>query len=142
MLKKIVLTSSLLLITTSSFAFSLAEKEKHQKYETEVSSQISALNKTCGSDIKANFDWATFSKEQLETIGIDGYSKEMLKGIANVCEHSELAKQSVGEKIKNITYSYTKPRAIELKDGTLSLGMDFDSANDAKAVEEYLMNNL
>lgn len=142
MLKKIVLTSSLLLITTSSFAFSLAEKEKHQKYETEISSQVTALNKTCGSDIKANFDWSTFSKEQLETIGIDGYSKEMLKGIANVCERSELAKQSVGEKVKTITYSYAKSRVIALKDGTLSVGMDFESANDAKAVEEYLMNNL
>ena len=89
-----------------------------------------------------SFDWSTFTKEQLDTIGIDGYSKEMLKGIANVCEHSELAKQSVGEKIKHITYSYTKPRVIELKEGSLSLGMDFDAANDTKAVEEYLMNNL
>ncbi|HEF8784756.1 TPA: hypothetical protein QH450_001666 [Providencia alcalifaciens] len=142
MLKKIVLASSLVLFTASSFAYSLAEKEKHQRYETEVSSQVSALNKTCGSEIKVSFDWSTFTKEQLDTIGIDGYSKEMLKGIANVCEHSELAKQSVGEKIKHITYSYTKPRVIELKEGSLSLGMDFDAANDTKAVEEYLMNNL
>ncbi|MTC60917.1 hypothetical protein GKR50_12955 [Providencia rustigianii] len=142
MLKKIVLATSLFFITTSTFAFSLAEKEKHQKIETEVASQVEFVNKICGSKIQASFDWATFSKEQLETIGIDGYSNEMLKGITKVCERSELAKQSVSEKIKNITYSYAQPRAIELKEGTLYLGIDFDAANDTKAVEEYLLNNL
>ncbi|WP_193015903.1 hypothetical protein [Proteus sp. FME41] len=142
MLKNIALSLSLLLISSSSFSATLAEKELHQKFEDNIQSRVVDLNKSCDSAIKVAFDWSAFSADDLKTAGIDGYCSEGLKGVINTCESSKIAQETVKEKVQNITCSKATPRSIELKEGTLNFGIDFNASNDAKAVQEHLMNNL
>ncbi|MDL5167416.1 hypothetical protein QSH14_09740 [Proteus faecis] len=142
MLKNIAISLSLLFITSSAFSATLAEKELQQKFEENIQSRVMDLNKSCDTNIKVVFDWPAFSADDLKTIGIDSYCSEGLKGVINTCESSQIAQETVKEKIENIICSKATPRSIELKDGTLNFGIDFNAANDAKAVQEHLMNNL
>lgn len=142
MLKNIAITLSLLVISASAFSATLAEKELQNKFEENIQSRITDLNKSCDSNINVAFDWSAFSVDDLKTTGIDGYCSEGLKGVINTCESSKVAQETIKEQIKNITCSKATPRSIELKDGTLLFGIDFNSSNDAKAIQEHLMNNL
>ncbi|GLX64158.1 hypothetical protein KMU_21990 [Proteus vulgaris] len=142
MLKNIAISLSLLLISPSTFAATLAEKELQQKFEENIQSRVVDLNKSCDTNIKVVFDWSAFTADDLKKIGVDSYCSEGLKGVINTCESSKIAQETVKEKIQNITCSKATPRSIELKEGTLNFGIDFNAANDAKAVQEHLMNNL
>ncbi len=142
MLKNIAISLSLLFITSSAFSATLAERELQQKFEENIQSRVVDLNKSCDANIKVAFDWSAFTAEELKTTGIDGYCSEGLKGVINTCESSKIAQETVKEKIQNITCSKASPRSIELKDGTLNFGIDFNAANDANAIQTHLMNNL
>lgn len=142
MFKKTLVTLSLLVISSSTFAYTLAEKELHQKFEDNIQSSVTDLNKRCDTNIAVGFDWSAFTADDLKTTGIDGYCSEGLKGVINVCETSKAAQETVKEKVQNITCSKATPRTIDVKEGTLKFGIDFNASNDAKAVQEYLMNNL
>lgn len=142
MLKNIAVSLSLLLISSSAFSVSLAEKELYKKFEENIQSRVVDLNKRRDTNIKVAFDWSAFTADDLKTIGIDSYCSEGLKGVINTCGSSKVAQETVKEKIQNITCSKATPRSIELKEGTLDFGIDFNASNDAKAVQEHLMNNL
>ncbi|CRL61293.1 hypothetical protein [Proteus vulgaris] len=142
MLKNIAVSLSLLLISSSAFSATLAEKELHQKFEDNIQSRVVDLNKSCDANIKVAFDWSAFTADDLKTIGVDSYCSEGLKGVINTCESSKIAQETIKEKIQNITCTKTTPRSIELKEGMLNFGIDFNASNDAKAVQEHLMNNL
>lgn len=142
MLKNIAISLSLLIISSSAFSATLAEKELQQKFEENIQSRVVDLNKSCDTNIKVGFDWSTFTVDDLKTTGVDSYCSEGLKGVINTCASSKIAQETVKEKIQNITCSKATPRSIELKEGTLNFGIDFNAVNDAKAVQEHLMNNL
>lgn len=142
MLKNIAISLSLLLISSSAFSATLAEKELQQKFEDNIQSRVVDLNKSCDANIKVAFDWSAFTADDLKNTGIDGYCSEGLKGVINTCESSKVAQETVKEKIQNITCTKATPRRIELKEDTLYFGIDFNASNDAKAVQEHLMNNL
>ncbi|OAT51094.1 hypothetical protein M997_0159 [Proteus hauseri ATCC 700826] len=142
MFKKYIMTFSLLLISTSAFSATLAEKELQQKFEDNIQSRIADVNKSCNANINVAFDWAAFTADDLKTTGVDGYCNEGLTGVIHVCESSKAAQETVKEKIQNITCTKATPRTIDIKEGTLLFGIDFNASNDAKAVQEYLMNNL
>lgn len=142
MFKKYIITFSLLLLSTSAFSATLAEKEQYQKFEDNIQSRVASLNKSCNTNINVAFDWSAFTADDLKTAGIDGYCSEGLKGVINVCESSKAAQETVKEKIQNITCTKAIPRTIDIKEGTLLFGIDFNASNDAEAVQEHLMNNL
>lgn len=142
MLKNIAVTFSLLFISSSTFSATLAEKELIHKFENNIQDRVADLNETCDSTIKVDFDWSTFTTNDLKSIGIDGYFSEGLKGVINTCNSSKIAQEAVKEKIQKITCSKATPRIIELKEGILNFGIDFNAVNDAKAIQEYLLNNL
>lgn len=54
MLKNIAISLSLLLISSSTFAATLAEKELQQKFEENIQSRIVDLNKSCDAKYKSH----------------------------------------------------------------------------------------
>lgn len=112
MLKNIAVSLSLLLISSSAFSVSLAEKELYKKFEENIQSRVVDLNKSCDTNIKVAFDWSAFTADDLKTIGIDSYCSEGLKGVINTCGSSKVAQETVKEKYK--TLPALKPRLAVL----------------------------
>ena len=59
-----------------------------------------------------------------------------------VCEQSQVGKDTVKQKIKTFTCGFGPQRTIALKDGAVDYKINFNSSNDGDFVFEYLQNNL
>jgi hypothetical protein len=99
-------------------------------------------NKTCQSSLTATFDWsAAPAADELTQYSPEGYCNAALEGIQRVCS-DELGKKAIRKQVKKVTCGFASARQIELKNGTLDYKINFNSANDADFVFEYLQNQL
>jgi hypothetical protein len=123
-------------------AQSLKVKERMAAQEAELQRQVAALNKKCGTNFTARFDWSAAPQTDLFKYSAAGYCDNgALAGIQEVCGH-DLGKPAAKDKIKTVICGFGSERTIALKDGVLDYKINFDSSNDFDFVYEYLQNNL
>lgn len=140
-MKKLLIMSVLGLSFAS--AQSLQDREVQAQQETALQETVVSINQRCGdANLKAGFDWAQFTSEDLKSYGVAGYCGEALLAVARTCESSEIAMETVKEKLQSVTCGKAAPRSIELNDGNLRFNIDFNESNDANFVHEFLMKNL
>jgi hypothetical protein len=103
---------------------------------------VKLTNKTCQSSLTATFDWsAAPAADELTQYSPESYCNAALEGIQRVCS-DELGKKAIRKQVKKVTCGFASARQIELKNGTLDYKINFNSANDADFVFEYLQNQL
>ena len=108
----------------------------------DLNKDVKLTNKSCQSSLTATFDWSAVpSADELAKYSPEGYCNAALEGIQRVCS-DQLGKDAVQKQIKKVTCGFATSRQVELKDGTLDYKINFNSANDADYVFEYLQNQL
>jgi hypothetical protein len=100
------------------------------------------LKQECGTDIPVKFDWSNPPKPEELNHDAASYCGNYVWGVKQICSSSPVGKDTVKQKIKNVTCGFGK-RSVTLKDGTLEFKVDIDSpGNDAYFALEWLQNNL
>jgi hypothetical protein len=124
-------------------AQSLKDKMYFEEQETYLAEQVPYLNKKCDAKITVKFDWSKPPKpEERTTYSAYGYCEAVLDAMRRVCESSQAGKGAVKEKIKSVTCGFGPQREIALKKGAIEYKIQYESANDADFVFEYLQNHL
>jgi hypothetical protein len=139
---KFVATLGLCVFLTPAFAQSLAEKEKYAAEEKKMVQTVENTAKQCKTEIKVNFDWSTFKKEDFAKYSPSGYCGNAFKALNAVCTGSDLGLQAVQSKVKSVTCKQAAPRSLSLKNGELVFGIDYNAVNDYDAVVAFLKENL
>lgn len=127
---------------TPALAETLAEKELHGTEAKNMVSSIEQVKRQCEADIPIEWDWSGFTKSELEERGTASFCGAAYSAMANICYGSKDGMKAVQENIKKVLCKRTPTRVIELKNGELTFGVDYNSANDEEAVREYLKNNI
>lgn len=130
------------ILTQSTFAQSLAEKELYAKEDSAMVSSVENTEKQCKTTVKFKFDWASFKKADLEDRGASTFCEAVFSAINDVCTGSDAGLKAVQGKIKSVTCKQATPRTIALKNGELTYGIDYNAANDRDAVFDFLKKNL
>lgn len=140
---RIVVACLSVLFLHTAAAQTLAEKQLHQKQEENLAPDVKRLHANCGVDIAVSFDFSNFTKEELEKYSAYSLCQEAVRGVNQICLNSDIGKQAVQENVKSIVCSRTTPKMMELKEGTLTYGIEYEvQANTARDVQTYLENNM
>lgn len=132
---------------SASFAFAddarpLKVREAMANSEAKLAEEVAYTNSVCGTTLAASFDWSGFSNDDVTgNYSVVGYCDAALQGLEATCG-SALGKEAVQQKVTSVVCAKAATRAIELKDKSLVFSIQWDSANDADAVKEFLGNNL
>jgi hypothetical protein len=129
--------------------FSLAEKKIIKKQDESYKSESDSLNKACASTIKAAIDWESFKSELTASAdgklrkSFYGYCAAPLSALRSLCGDAD-AKQTVQKKVKQVTCKFggKDKRKIDLKGGTVTYWVDWDSGNDADFCKAFLGKKL
>jgi hypothetical protein len=125
---------------TAVNAQSLKDKEYFAAQEKELASDVSFLNKTCDTNISVKIDWSKLPAERDHSPS--GYCEGgALSGLREVCK-SQLGKDTVKQKVKDVTCTFGPQRTIVLKDGTINYTINYSSSNDWEFVYAYLQEHL
>ena len=146
MIKRMVITPlalcAMFLAVQPAQAETLAEKERHATEEKAMASSLENVKKQCQADISLAWDWSGFTKEELEDRGAATFCAAPFTALADICSSSADGLKAVQSSVKKVTCKRATPRRIELKDGELTFGIDYNAPNNEDAVRDYLNNAI
>lgn len=123
-------------------AQSLKQKQIQRDQQDYLNKEAEYTNVTCGTQIAAGFDWATYSDADYESnYSIYGYCEAALDALTSLCS-DDLGKQAVAEKIKKLTCKRGTPQAVELVGDELVFTIDWEAANGTDMIKAYLEKTL
>ncbi|MEM9147797.1 MAG: hypothetical protein AAGC57_16560 [Pseudomonadota bacterium] len=141
----LLVATAILVPSVFAEAQSLRARQKHIKAEEQQAEKISSVNKTCGTEIEAGFDWDTFPDEVFKTkYSIPLYCEHPLEAMRNLCRSNDgdLAKEAISSKVSAVICQYGEERQMALDEGTMRYTIHFGTRNDYRYVYEWLLDNL
>jgi hypothetical protein len=122
----------------------LADKQKQTAAEKDIKKDIKAVNDKCGTAMTATLDFPSFKNSDPKgEYGIAGSCDAAMAGLRNLCDTDD-GKAAVKGKVKKVVCSYggSGKRSAALSGGTLTYKLDWEAANSADFVTNYLKSNL
>ncbi|MCY1023926.1 hypothetical protein [Pyxidicoccus sp. MSG2] len=100
--------AAMVLLSTSARADDLKpfQKEAKKSFEKSISSALKDANTACGTrlKVKTNFNW--FNPKDWDGVGYEDSCKEVLHGIATMCERPE-HKKALAKKVTGVACLFT-----------------------------------
>jgi hypothetical protein len=142
-LKLLATTALLAGATCAATAQSLEIRKRQADQEAELSRLVALTNKTCGIDLKATIETATFNPDEFLQKAAVSWCSAALTALENVCSDA-MGKQAVAGAIKSLTCSGAPAVSIELTNGDLKYAFPFSSASNEneRAIRTYLEKHL
>lgn len=131
----------LLAVVGTAGAQSLKMRQFQTDQETHLAAALASANQRCQSQMAAKIDWTTFTQDEAGSASPSGYCDDALTALASLCG-DQLAKEAIQKAVKNLMCTKGAPRAVSLKDGTLTYTIEYGSANNEDFVKEFLRNHL
>ncbi|WP_246137593.1 hypothetical protein [Myxococcus llanfairpwllgwyngyllgogerychwyrndrobwllllantysiliogogogochensis] len=78
-------------------------KGEMARHDKDYGAVLQDMNKSCGTSVAANIDWSTITDDQLKELSISGYCEPSLSVLKELCDVSNVAKQTVKEKVKQVS---------------------------------------
>ena len=141
-LNSAVLIACAVLFAAPVSAETLAEKEAHAVEVRNMDSAIANVKKQCGVDIPLTWDWNGFTVEELNDRGASTFCGATYTALAEICTGSPDGLKAVQNSVKSVMCLKASPRRVELKNGQLIFGIDYNAANNEEAVRTFLKNNI
>ena len=139
-----ITTAALVLGAASAASAQSLEIRKRQAAQEAALARLVALtNKTCGIDLKASIDTASFNPEEFLQKSAVNWCSAALTALENVCGDA-MGKQAVAGAVKSVSCSGASALSVELTNGELKYAFPFTSASNAneQAIRAYLEKHL
>ena len=115
------------------------EQADHDKAYAEV---LKELNTTCGTQVSAAIDWSSVNDEQLKDLSISGYCESPLVALKNLCAVSNIAKQTVKEKVKDVSCRFGAAVEPKLEASRVIWTTHKDASNQEQFATGFFKKNL
>jgi len=122
-------------------AQSLKARQFQAQQDEYLARSVADASKRCDAPIAAKIEWSTITQDELGSASPSGFCGEALDAIGSLCGET-LAKAAVQKSVKTLICTKGGPRAISLKDGTLTYTMDYDAANNGDFIKDFLKEHL
>jgi hypothetical protein len=142
-LRLLATTALLAGATAAATAQSLEIRKRQAEQEAELARLVALTNKTCGIDLKATIDTASFNPDEFLQKSAVSWCSAALTALENLCGDA-MGKQAVAAGVKSLTCSGAAAVSVELANGDLKYAFPFSSASNAneQAIRSYLENHL
>lgn len=115
------------------------EQAWHDKALAEV---LKDMNTTCGTQVSASIDWSSVNDEQLKDLSISGYCESPLTALKSLCAVSNIAKQTVKEKVKDVSCRFGAAVEPKLEASRVIWTTHKDASNQEQFATGFFKKNL
>jgi hypothetical protein len=117
-------------------------KGETARHDTAYAETLQELNTTCGTAVSATIDWKSVTDDQLKQLNISNLCKPPLAALKSLCEDSNIAKQTVREKVKQVSCRFGPAVEPKLEADRLIWTTHEDARNQDKYATGFFKKNL
>lgn len=128
-------------VAAGAAAQSLKARQFQAKEDEYLARSVADASKRCEAKIAAKIDWTAIAQDEPGSSSPSGYCGEVLNAIGSLCGQA-MAKEAVQKGVKTLICTMGGPRAISLKEGTLTYTMEYDAANNEDYIKDFLKEHL
>ena len=142
----IALLSASLAASPVLSAQSVGQQQLIANSKTQVAEHLASTNKTCGSNIKMNVDYASFSDVSTSPDNPNqqapwAFIVNVTDALDSFCSSGPEAKTAVQTKLKMVTVMHAKTESETFSNGTLHYAVPYNGAGYS-TITKFLMSNL
>ena len=115
------------------------EAAQHDKTYAEL---LREMNSACGTSVTAAIDWSTVTDDQLKELSISGYCESPINAMKELCTVSNIAKQTIREKVKQVSCRFGPALEPKLEADRLIWTTNKDASNQDKFATRFFKTNL
>ena len=102
---------------------------------------VSAVNKSCDSQIAAEIDWKSVQDDVLKSTEVAGACGSVLSALEKFCDFEE-GKKTIRNKVKKVTCSFGDKLGISVSSGKMTWTTAKDTPNQVDFARSYIEKNL
>ncbi|MCP3141481.1 hypothetical protein [Pyxidicoccus xibeiensis] len=115
------------------------ESARHDKALAET---LVEMNNACRTSVQASIDWSSVTEEQLKELSISGFCEPPLNALKELCSVSNVAKQTVKEKVKQVSCRFGPALEPKLEADRLIWTTNKDASNQDTYATGFFKKNL
>ncbi|QSQ23348.1 hypothetical protein JY651_51175 [Pyxidicoccus parkwayensis] len=100
------------------------------------------MNNACGTAVTAAIDWNSVTDDQLKELSISNYCESPLTALKELCKVSNVAKQTVKEKVKQVSCRFGPELETKLEADRLIWTTSKDASNQEQYATKFFKKNL
>jgi len=132
------------LIAGQADAQSLRAKQAQAQADSEIAVLQKDMAASCGKEIKAGYDWATFPDEIFKQRKNPFLRcREGVDALKQLCESDDgVTRDVIASKVDAYVCRYGEKKAMSYKDGEVGYTTDMRSAINFRYIRDWLLDNL
>ncbi|WP_246356917.1 hypothetical protein [Pyxidicoccus fallax] len=115
------------------------EAARHDKAYAEV---LHEMNTACGTSVAASIDWSSVTDDHLKELSISSYCEPPLSALKGLCAVSNIAKQTVREKVKQVSCRFGDGQEPKLEADRVIWMTHKDASNQETFATRFFKTNL
>jgi hypothetical protein len=100
------------------------------------------MNNACGTSVSAAIDWSSITDDQLKELSISSYCESPLSALEDLCTVSNIARQTVREKVKQVSCRFGNAMEPTLEADRVIWTTTKDAPNQEAFAKRFFKTNL
>ena len=117
-------------------------KGEQARHDKAYAATLLEMNNACGTGVSATIDWTSVNDELLKELSISSYCEAPLTSLKELCSVSNVAKQTVREKVKQVSCRFGPTQEPKLEADRLIWSTTKDASNQDAYATKFFKKNL
>jgi hypothetical protein len=117
-------------------------KGEAASHDKDYAAVVRELNNACGTSMTAAIDWSSVTDDDLKELSISSYCETPLNALKDLCKVSNIAKQTVQSKVKQVSCRFGPAVEPKLEGDRLIWTTHKDASNQDKFATRFFKTNL
>lgn len=117
-------------------------KGEAARHDKDYAATLLEMNNACGTSVSAAIDWSSVNDDLLKEVSISSYCESPLTAMKGLCEVSNVAKQTVREKVKQVSCRFAPTQEPKFEADRLIWTTHKDASNQDQFATRFFKKNL
>ncbi|WP_223755834.1 hypothetical protein [Myxococcus sp. RHSTA-1-4] len=117
-------------------------KGEAARHDKDYADTLHEMNSACGTSVSAAIDWSSVTDDHLKELSISSYCDAPLTAMKQLCTVSNIAKQTVREKVKQVSCRFGNALEPKLEADRVIWTTHKDASNQDQHATRFLKTNL
>jgi hypothetical protein len=117
-------------------------KGEQARHDKTYAATLLEMNNACGTSVAATIDWSSVNDDLLKELSISGYCESPLTALKSLCEASNIAKQTVREKVKQVSCRFGSELESKVEADRVIWTTHKDASNQETYATKFFKKNL
>jgi hypothetical protein len=117
-------------------------KGEQARHDKSYADTLLEMNNACGTSVSAAIDWSSVNDDLLKELSISSYCESPLTSLKSLCEVSNVAKQTVREKVKQVSCRFGPALETKVEADRVIWQTNKDASNQDTYATKFFKKNL